>query len=147
MMTEHTSPSFHDLVIRAFATLEAKDLEAMMSLFADDAVVIDPNFPMPRMQGKAAIRKGFRGAMSSMRSFGYTIVNYFESENGQCAAVETATHHVLKQGRKLNFPQVFIFEGAGEHITRLQAYEPYGPHGIMGAFLGLARLANRFLRK
>jgi ketosteroid isomerase-like protein len=147
MMTEHTSPSFHDLVRRAFTALEARDLEAMMSLFADDAVVIDPHFPIPRMQGKAAIRKGFGGAMSSMRSFGYTIVNYFESENGQCAAVETATHHVLKQGRKLNFPQVFIFEGAGEYITRLQAYEPYGPHGIMGAFLGLARLANRFLRK
>jgi len=34
--------------------------------------------------------------MSGMRSFGYTIVNYFESENEQCAAVETAAHHVLR---------------------------------------------------
>jgi ketosteroid isomerase-like protein len=143
MMTEHTDTSLHDLVIRTFATVETKDLEAMMSLFADDAVVIDPHFPTPRMQGKATIRKGFRGAMSSMRSFGYTIVNYCESENGQCAAVETATHHVLKQGMKRNFPQVFIFEVADGHITRLQAYEPYGPHGIMGVFLFLARLTNR----
>jgi ketosteroid isomerase-like protein len=44
MMTEHTSTSLHDLVIRTFAAVEAKDLEAMMSLFADDAVVIDPTF-------------------------------------------------------------------------------------------------------
>ena len=146
-MTEHTSPSFHDLVLRTFAALEAKDLEALMRVFAEDAVVIDPHFPKPRMQGKTAIRKGLQGAMGGMRFFGYTIVNYCESENGQCAAVETATHHVLKQGRKLNFPQVFIFEVADGHIKRLQAYEPYGPHGIMGAFLGLARLANRFLSK
>jgi hypothetical protein len=118
-----------------------------MHVFAEDAVVIDPHFPTPRMQGKAAIRAGFRGAMSGMRSFGYTIVNYFESENGQSAAVETATHHVLKQGMQRNFPQVFIFEMANGHITRLQVYEPYGPHGIMGVFLFVARLTNRFLRK
>jgi len=144
-MTEHTNTSLHDLITRTFATLEAKDLEAMMSVFAEDAVVIDPHFPELRMQGKATIREGFQGAMAGMRSFGYTIVNYFESENGQCAAVETATHHVLKQGMKRNFPQVFIFEVADGHITRLQAYEPYGPQGIIGVFL--ARLKKRFTRK
>lgn len=84
--------------------------------------------------------------MSGMHSFGYTIVHYCESGDGQCAAVETATHHVLKQARKLNFPQVFIVEVANGHIMKLQAYEPYGPHGVMEAFLWLARLANRFLR-
>ena len=146
-MTEHTSTSLHDLVIRTFATVEAKDLEAMMSVFADDAVVIDPHFPTPQMQGKTAIREGFRRAMNGMQSFGYTIVNYCESENGQCAAVETATHHVVKQGMKLNFPQVFIFEVADGHITRLQAYEPYGPHGIIGVFLFLGRLKRSLLRK
>jgi ketosteroid isomerase-like protein len=145
-MAEHTDTSLHDLVIRTFATVEAKDLEAMMSLFADDAVVIDPHFPTPQMQEKAAITEAFRGAMSGMRSFGYTIVNYCESENGQCAAVETATHHVVNQGMKLNFPQVFIFDVADGRITRLQAYEPYGPHGIMGVFLFLARLPKRFSR-
>jgi ketosteroid isomerase-like protein len=134
-------------VRRTFATLQAKDLETLMHLFADGAVVIDPHFPTPLMQGKAMIRKGFGEAMSGMRSFGYTIVNYFESENGQGAAVEAATHHVLKQGMERNFPQVFIFEVADEHITRLQAYEPYGPHGIIGVFLWVARLANRFVRK
>ena len=94
---KHRDTSLHDLITHTFATIEARDLDAMMSLFADDAVVIDPHFPTPQMQGKAAIREAFRGAMSGMRSFGYTIVNYCESENGQCAAVETATHHVLIQ--------------------------------------------------
>lgn len=145
-MIKHTNTSLHDLVIRAFATIEAKDLEAMMDLFADDAVVIDPHFPTPKMQGKAVITEAFRGAMRGMRSFGYTIVNYCESENGQCAAVETATHHVLTRGMKRNFPQTFIFEMADGHISRMQAYEPYGPHGIMGVFLFLVRLPQRFSR-
>ncbi len=144
-MTEYIDTSLHDLVIRTFSTLEAKDLEAMMSLFADDAVVIDPHFPTPQMQGKATIREAFREAISGMQSFGYTIVNYFESENG--AAVETATHHVVKQEMKLNFPQVFIFESANGLITRLQAYEPYGPHGVVGVFLFLARLIKRVSSK
>jgi len=52
---EHMDTSLHDLIMRTFATLEAKDLDAMMSLLADDAVVIDPHFPTPRLQGKAVI--------------------------------------------------------------------------------------------
>jgi ketosteroid isomerase-like protein len=42
-MTEHTDTSLHDLVTHTFATIEAKDLEAMMRVFADDAVVIGKN--------------------------------------------------------------------------------------------------------
>ena len=131
--------SLHDLIMRPFLAIEAKDLDALVSVFADDAVVIDPHFPA-QMQGRAAITEGFRGAIAGMQSFGYTIVNYFESENGQHAAVETATHHVIRYGIKLNFPQVFIFETANGHITRMQAYEPYGPHGIMGFLLFWRRL-------
>jgi ketosteroid isomerase-like protein len=130
-MTERIGTSLHDLVIHTFAVVEAKNLDALMHVLADDAVVIDPHFPTPRMQGKAAIRESFQKAMNGMHSFGYTIVNYCESANKQCAAVETATHHVLKPGMERNFPQVFIFEVVDGHITRLQAYEPYGPHGII----------------
>ena len=36
------SLSLHTLVIRTFASVEAKDLDGTMSLFAEDAVVIDP---------------------------------------------------------------------------------------------------------
>ena len=85
--------------------------------------------------------------MTGMQTFGYTVVNYFQSEDGQRAAVETATHHVVKKGMQLNFPQVFVFEAAGGLITRMQAYEPYGPHGIMGALLSLSRFFIRFRRR
>ena len=139
--------SLHELVSRTFAAVEAKNLDLTMVLFADDAVLIDPHFPTPRMQGKAAIAEGLRGAFAGTQSFGYTTVNYFESEDGQHAAVETATHHIIKQGWKLNFPQVFVFDATDGRITRMQAYEPYGPHGIMGVFLFLSRLKDRFSGK
>jgi ketosteroid isomerase-like protein len=91
------SLSLHTLVIRTFASVEAKDLDGTMSLFAEDAVVIDPHFRDPRIEGKAAITRRIPGGdQQSSHSFGYTTVNYLESADGQCAAVETATHHVLK---------------------------------------------------
>ncbi len=137
----------HDLVTRTFAAVEAKDLDAMVGVFAEDALVIDPHYPTPRMRGKPAITEGFRWGIAGMRSFGFTIEHYFESGDGQRAAVETASHHVLKQGMKLDFPQVFIFEATDGRITRMQAYEPYGPNGIGGLVLSLVRLKRRFARK
>lgn len=136
--------SLHELSTGIFAAVEAKDVEAMMRYFAEDATLIDPHFPLVRMQGKAAIADGMRSAIAQMQSFGYTTINYFESADGQHAAVETATHHVSKQGKCLNFPQVFVFDAQDGHITRMQAYEPYGPSGMMGVFLFLARLGDRF---
>jgi len=143
---DHQDTSLHELITLTFAAVEAKDLDAMMHVFADDAVVIDPHFPTLLLHGKAAITDGFQEAMAGMQSFGYTIANYFESENRQSAAVETATHHVMKAGMKRNFPQVFIFETANGRFTRMQAYEPYGPPGIVGVFLFLARLKKRVWR-
>jgi ketosteroid isomerase-like protein len=137
--------SLHDLVSRTFAGLEAKNLDLVMGLFADDAVLVDPHFPAPRIQGKRAIADALGGACAGMRSFGYTIVNYFESADGQHAAAEVATHHILKMGLKLNFPQMFVFDATGGRITRIQAYEPYGPQGLAGAFLFLSRLKRRLL--
>ncbi len=131
-MMETRNTSLQNLVTHTFAAVEAKDLDAMMSFFADDAVLIDPHFPTPRMQGKALIAQAMSEAMKGMQSFGYTIVNYCESQNGGCAAVETATHHVIRGGNKLDFPQVFVFEVADGRITRMQAYEPYGPQGRVG---------------
>ena len=47
---------------------------------------------------------------------------------------------MLKNGIKLDFPQVFFVEVEDGKITGLRAYEPYGPNGIGGLFLGLSRL-------
>ncbi len=78
---------------------------------------------------------------------GFPIVNYFEAEGGECAAVEVATAHVLKSGMKLDFPQMFVIETREGRISRLQAYEPYGPHGIVGVFLGATRIQRKLTGK
>ena len=72
-MTERKPTVLADLVRHTFTLVETKDLEGLMGVLADDALLIDPHFPQPRMEGKVAIRKGFGGAMRGMTSFGYTI--------------------------------------------------------------------------
>lgn len=77
--------------------------------------------PAHRLEGHHAIAEAFHESMAHMQSFGYTPVNYFESEDGQCAAFEMAMHHVMQRGKKLNFPQLFLFGTLNKLITRLQA--------------------------
>ena len=135
------------MVDQMFATIETMDVEAVVALFAEDAVFFDPHYPQPRMAGKTAIRQGLQWGMGAMKSMKFPIVNYFEHESGQKAVVEIATSHVLKMGMHLNFPQVFVIEVSGNLLTRVQAYEPYGPHGINNIVLRLTRVAWRLSGK
>jgi ketosteroid isomerase-like protein len=128
-----------------FAAFEAKDLETILTFFADDAVVIDPRYPVMPLQGKVAIREGFAWAFRALKQRGFTPRHVWM--DGSSGAVEVETHHRLRGGMEASFPQVFIFETRNGLITRLQAYVPYGPHGIQGLYLRLARLGWRLRRK
>ena len=132
------------LVERTFAAVEAKDLEAALQCFAEDAVLIDPHYPSPVMDGKAAIADGLRWGFAGMKQFGFNIVTYFELADGQQAAIEVATHHVLQTGKHLQFPQAFFIDAQNNLITRIQAYEPYGPSGVVAVILAGTRLQRRF---
>src|SRR5947209_7862944 len=77
-------------VERLFKALEAKDAPAVLAFFAPNATIVDPHYPVPSMQGKAAIADGLRWAFGALRSMGFTIVNYCESADGRHAAVEVA---------------------------------------------------------
>lgn len=137
------SKELQETMERQFAAIEAKDLDAALSFFADDAVLIDPHYPVPRMVGKAAIADGLRWSFGQMKTFGFTVENYFGSEDGRSAALEVASAHVLNAGMRLNFPQVFVVEARDGLLTRVRAYEPYGPGGIGGIVLGLTRLCRK----
>lgn len=123
------------------------DLGAALAFFADDAVLIDPHYPVPRMVGKSTIADGLRWSFGQMKTFGFTVENYFESEDGKSAALEVETAHVLNAGMRLNFPQVFVVEVRDGLLTRVRAYEPYGPGGVGGIVLGLTRLWRRVSKK
>ena len=131
------------LTERMFSSVEAKNLEVALQCIAEDAVFIDPHYPSQVMIGKPAISAGLRWAFNGMKQFGFEIVNYIESPDGRHAAVEMATHHVLQTGMHLRFSQAFFVDAQDDLITRLQAYEPYSPSGIVGVVLGVTRLQRR----
>lgn len=133
----------HALVEHMFAAVVAKDLEAALQCFAEDAVLIDPHYPSPVMDGKAAIADGLRWGFKGMKQFGFNIVTYFELADGQKAAIEVATHHILQTGKHLQFPQAFFIDTQNNLISRIQAYEPYGPSGIVGLVLAGTRVQHR----
>ncbi|HEY7356467.1 MAG TPA: hypothetical protein VH590_08365, partial [Ktedonobacterales bacterium] len=51
--------------------------------------------------------------------------------------------HILQTGKHLQFPQAFFVDTQNHLITRLQAYEPYGPPGMVGVVLGGFRAQRR----
>ncbi len=137
------STPLHTLIERNFAAVEAKDLETVLQCFAENAVFIDPHYPSPVMIGKAAITEGLHWAFKGMKQFGFTIVSYCEWAEGEHAAIEMATHHILQTGKVLQFPQAFFIDAQDGLITRMQAYEPYSPSGLFGLVLGITRLQRR----
>jgi ketosteroid isomerase-like protein len=126
-----------------FAACSERDVERAVELFAADGVFIDPHYPYPRMQGTDAIRDGLTWGIGGMRSMSFTIERFFPGDDGTSGVAEVAAHHVLKGGKSLNFPQVFVIETAGGQIGRLQAYEPYRPNGVLGAMLKLGHAVYR----
>ena len=61
------STSDRSHVEQLFAAFSARDLDAVMALFADDAIVFDPHYPTPLMAGKAAIRSGCEWAFGAFQ--------------------------------------------------------------------------------
>lgn len=130
-------------VERTFRALEARDKATVLACFAPDAVLFDPHYPQPLMSGLAEIEEGIDWGLSVMKRFGFRTRHFFGSEDGLSGAFEIDTDHTLNSGQNLKFPQVFVAETRDGLITGLRAYEPYGPNGIGGFFLGLARLRRR----
>lgn len=132
-----------DCIKRLFKDLEERDLEIIINNFTDDAIFFDPHYPVIEMQGREAIKKGIKWGLKSIEQFGFTIVKEFSSDNGNHGAIEVDTHHTLKGGKKLDFPQAFFIDVEDGKISRLQAYEPYRPNGTTGFFLGISHFMER----
>ena len=135
-----------ELIRQFFDEVEAKDMSAMMANFCSDADFIDPHYPKVHMHGEQEILDGLTWGVKSLEKLGFTIVHYFAAEDGKSAAVEVTTNHELPNGKKLNFQQMFVFELRDGKISRLQAYEPYGPHGMATIMLMTTRFIRKFTR-
>ncbi len=118
------------LIRQLFTVLEARDLPAALAMFSDDAVIYDPHYPIPTMKGTAAIERGLTWGLGTLSQMGFTVNRVWV--DGTHCAVEVDTHHVLNNGMKLDFEQVFLFETQGDRITHLRSFVPYPPPGIGG---------------
>jgi ketosteroid isomerase-like protein len=130
-----SEPSLFPVMLDAFM---AKDVDAALAVFADDAVVIDPHYPEPRMQGRAAIERGFRWGLSSLEKPGFSIRN--RAAAGEIEFFECDTRHKLSLGPTIAFDQVFVVETRAGKIIRMQAYEPYPAPGIAGVIRRVSKL-------
>jgi ketosteroid isomerase-like protein len=126
-----------------FAALAGRDPAEISGLFTEDCVCVDPHYPEIEMRGRAAFDRGMEWGLGSIEQFGFSIVQAFESDDRMNVAIEVDTHHVLKGGKRLDFPQVFIVEARAGHIASLRAYEPYRPNGIGGFLLRLSHIKAR----
>ncbi|MCA9936905.1 MAG: nuclear transport factor 2 family protein [Ardenticatenaceae bacterium] len=127
------------------AAFESKNLESVMKYFAEDAVLYDPHYPVPRMMGTAAIRQGMEWGLGNMEKPGFAIRHYWD--DGRVGAAELDTHHVFKGGMELKIDQVFVFEVEGNKFKRMQSYVPYSPPGISGLLTKVTRLIWRLQGK
>ena len=132
------------LIESMFAGVQALDVDAATASMSDDIVLYDPHYPYPDMVGIAAVREGLTWAFTQMKSMRFDIERWFFDEAGTSVVVETSTHHVLRMGSKrLDFPQVFVIDTDGERLTKMRAYEPYGPHGSTGFGLKIGHAVYR----
>jgi ketosteroid isomerase-like protein len=119
----------------------AKDIDAALATFVDDAVLIDPHYPEPRMKGRVAIERGLRWSLGSLDKPGFSIRN--SASSGDISFFEVDTRHRLKIGLTVAFDQVFVVETREGRIARLQAYEPYPAPGVAGLIRRATRIAWR----
>lgn len=139
--------SLSQLVRDHFNAVEAKDLEAVLAFYHSDIDFIDPHYPKVHMKGKDEILKGLTWSFKTVKSFGFSDINYFENDDGTKASVEYDSMIELFNGKSFKFPQVFIIETSNHKISRLQAYEPYGPHGGHKIFLTVTRLIHKIMQR
>ena len=128
-----------------FAAFTSRDLTDVMAHFADDAVMIDPHYPQPRMVGRAAIERGLTWGLGNLVKPGFAIRKVWI--DGDSAAIEVDTDHLFKGGMRLRFDQLFVVESREGKIIRLQAYVPYGPPGVAGLLTRLTRWVWRLQGK
>ena len=103
-----------------FAAIRAMDEQAWVNTFAEDAVSYDP-VGAPPNNGHARLHEFFQTITAAFKEVGLTEDEVFIAGNG--AAVKWTGRGISKQGRKVHFEGIDVFEinEAGK-IQTLHAY-------------------------
>jgi steroid delta-isomerase len=115
------SPEVVSKAVKAyFAALRAMDIPAIVNTFADDAVSHDP-VGAPQIVGHQKLAEFFQAITAAFKEVGLTEDEVFIAGNG--AAVKWTGRGISKQGKKVQFEGIDVFEvnEAGK-IQTLHAY-------------------------
>lgn len=115
------SPEVVSKIVKAyFAALRAMDQQAWVNTFAPDAISNDP-VGAPAIEGHQKLGEFFQTITAAFEQVGLTEDHVFIAGNG--AAVKWTGRGISKQGKKVHFEGIDIFEvnPAGK-IQTLHAY-------------------------
>jgi len=115
------SPEVVSKAVKAyFAAIRAMDQQAWVNTFAEDAVSYDP-VGAPPTQGHQRLGEFFQTITAAFKEVGLTEDDVFVAGNG--AAVRWSGRGLSRQGRKVHFEGIDVFEvnEAGK-IQTLHAY-------------------------
>lgn len=118
------SPEVVSIAVRAcFAATRAMDQQAWVNTFAEDAVTHDPVGALPT-RGHEELGKFFQSITAAFKEFGLTEDQVFVAGNG--AAVKWTGRGISKQGRKVRFEGIDVFEvnEAGKIQTLFAYWNP-----------------------
>jgi ketosteroid isomerase-like protein len=88
-----------DLVFRYFKLLSNKDMENLLNLFAEDAVVYEPFSKSEGLRGRASIEPFLRVAMMATDALDQNIVIENEESNGKMRKITALV--TFKRGDKV----------------------------------------------
>lgn len=144
-----TPEHMRDAVLKYFASFKTADVETIVSLFADDAVVEDP-LGGTRNEGIAAIRRFYSGGFEFTRG-GYNFVPEgavrIAGNHAACAAI--ATCDKVEQPFRLETLDVMTFNEAGKFSAMVAYWGPFNMQSLSGDPAAAAEAAARsesFLR-
>ena len=135
-----------ELLSAIFRACETKDVEGAVALTAPNAVFIDPHYPRVHNTGTAEIRESLVWGIGGLEQMRFHEQRWYAADDG-AVTVEVDTHHTIKGKREVRFAQVFVAESSDGLLTRVQAFEPYGPHGVLATVLRVMRVKKRLTGK
>ena len=132
-----------DAVLKYFASFANADVDAIVALFADNAVVEDP-IGGARMEGIAAIRGFFTGGFAYVGG-GYEFVPEgnvrIAGKHAACAAIATCEN--AKPPFRLETLDVMTFDEAGKIVAMKAYWGPANMQSLSGDADGGSVAANR----
>jgi steroid delta-isomerase len=140
-----TPEHMRDAVLKYFASFATADVDAILGLFADDAVVEDP-IGGTRLEGKEQLRKFFGGGFEFIGG-----AYQFEPEgavriagnHAACAAI--ATCDKANPPFRLETLDVMTFNEAGKFSAMVAYWGPFNMHSLSDDPSAGAEAASRSL--